>query len=300
MSRLVAHPAGSWLSPDAGTLTPQEAVLRAMANKQVVLVGERHDIAEIHRWQAYMCAFLHTLRPHMAVGFEMFPHRLQPVLDAWVGGDLTTADFLVASEWDTVWGFPPEIYLPIFHFCRQQKVRMLALNCHRPLVTRVGVEGWDGIPADERDGLTPAAPATAAYRQYLWDLGMRRSGVTGPDDPAFARFWRAQQCWDRAFACHIANAISADPQLLVVGIIGRGHLEYGHGTPFQLRDLGVKDIGVLLPGDHDMVDVAQCSGIADALFRLVPPEPPAQRAPRPQAPPAPAEAQAAAPEAGTP
>lgn len=281
MNAVVSHPRGTWLDPATGELVPHEAVLRAMATKQAVLLGERHDIAEIHRWQAHMCAFLYTLRPRMAVGFEMFPRRVQPVLDRWVAGELSTEAFLKESEWDTVWGFPPEIYLPIFHFCRQFGVRMLALNCFRPLVTRVGVEGWDAIPADERDGVTPAAPTTAAYRAYLWGLGVRRSGLSGPDDPAFARFWRAQQCWDRAFACRIAEAIAEDPDLLVVGVIGRGHLEYGHGTPYQLRDLGINDIGVLLPGDSDEVDMDRARGMADALFRLEAPEPPAVRPPRP-------------------
>lgn len=278
----IPHPLATWLSPDTGAPLTQDAVVRAMASKSVVLLGETHDIAEIHRWQMHICAFLHTVRPHMAVGFEMFPRRLQGVLDAWVDGGMSTADFLVASEWDTVWGFPAEIYLPIFHFCRQQKVRMLALNCHRPLVTRVGKEGWDAIPEDERDGLTPSAPATPEYRRYLWGLGVRRdSSNSGPDDPAFARFWRAQQCWDRAFACNIANALAAEPDLLVVGIIGRGHLEFGHGTPYQLRDLGVDNIGVLLPNSTDTVDLEASRGMADALFRIDPPEPRAERKLRP-------------------
>ena len=54
--------------------------MRAAAEKRVVLLGETHDIAEIHRWQLHVTAFLHMLRPQMAVGFEMFPLRVQPVL----------------------------------------------------------------------------------------------------------------------------------------------------------------------------------------------------------------------------
>ncbi|GGC71968.1 ChaN family lipoprotein [Chelatococcus reniformis] len=275
----ISHPRATWLDPTSGELRPQVDVLAEMAAKQVVLLGETHDIAEIHRWQTHVAAFLHVLRPRMAIGFEMFPRRLQPVLDRWVDGALGTAEFLLQSEWDTVWGFPPEIYLPLFHFCRQQGVRMLALNCHRPLVTRVGVEGWEAIPEEDRDGLTPAAPATAAYRRYLFGLGgavPARFG-SGPDDPAFARFWRAQQCWDRAFACNIARALAEDPSLLVVGIIGRGHLEFGHGTPYQLADLGIADVGVLLPNAQPAVDRDRGRGIANALFRIDCPEPPAER-----------------------
>lgn len=278
------HPRASWCDPVTGELIDGRLLMRRMATKRAVLLGETHDVAEIHRWQAHVVAALHQLTPRIAVGFEMFPRRLQPVLDDWVAGGLSTADFLVASEWDAVWGFPPEIYLPIFHLCRQQGVPMLALNCHRPLVTRVGKEGWEAIPEAERDGLTPAAPATPAYRRYLFDItgaAGRAPGaggpVAGPDDPGFDRFVRAQQTWDRAFACNIARALAAGTADLVVGIIGRGHLEYGGGTPHQLADLGVTDVAVLLPNQAETLAVEPGRRLADAVFRLDRPEPPAAR-----------------------
>lgn len=279
-ARVVFHPRGTWLDPASGHLLDQRQVMQKAAFRRAVLLGETHDVAEIHRWQLHVLAFLHMLNPGLAVGFEMFPRRLQPVLDAWVDGGMDTETFLVRSEWYEVWGFDPALYLPIFHFCRQQKVPMLALNCYRPLVTRVGKEGWEAIPEAERDGLTPAAPATAAYRQYLFNLvGRGRAGgpsgmAVSADDPAFDRFVRAQQTWDRAFACNIAQALAARPISLVVGIIGRGHLEFGHGTPYQLRDLGISDVSVLLPSEADTQDLGAVAGIADGIFRLDRPEPP--------------------------
>jgi uncharacterized iron-regulated protein len=251
-----------------------------MALRRVVLLGETHDIAEIHRWQLHVTVALHLLRPNLAVGFEMFPRRLQQVLDAWVEGALDTASFLAESEWSSVWGFDPDLYLPLFHFCRQHRVRMLALNCSRPLVSRVGREDWEAVPEDERDGLTPAKPATKAYRQYLFDItggGLSPGGARAPDDPAFDRFVRAQQTWDRAFACNIARALAGDDPPLVVGIIGRGHLEFSHGTPFQLRDLGVDDIAVLLTDTRGSLDLEASRGVADAIFRIDQPEPPQGR-----------------------
>lgn len=284
-ARVVAHPRASWLCPETGRAIPQGELMRAMARKRAVLLGETHDIAEIHRWQLHVIAFLHMIRPEMAVGFEMFPRRVQAVLDAWTDGEMDTAAFLDRCEWWQVWGFDPALYLPLFHFCRQQRVKMLALNCHRPLVTRVGQVGWDAIPLEERDGLTPSAPATTAYRAYLEGL----MGGSAIDRPASApssisdRFLRAQQTWDRAFACGIADHLARAPDDLVIGIIGRGHLEYGHGTPHQLRDLGIADVAVLLPTDRDSHDPAALAGIADAIFRLDVPEPlpPPRHRPRP-------------------
>ena len=276
-----AHPRATWLCPGTGRLLAQGELMQAMARKRVVLLGETHDVAEIHRWQLQVTTCLHLLRPQMAVGFEMFPLRIQPVLDAWVAGEMDTATFLERSEWAQVWGFDPELYLPLFHFCRQQRVKMLALNCHRPLVTRVGQVGWEAIPVEERDGVTPSAPATEDYRAYLAAITGRFSGSARPEAMAperFDRFVRAQQCWDRSFACRIADHLAeATDDPLVVGIIGHGHLEYGHGTPFQLRDLGIEDVAVLLPATDAAPEAEPLAGIADALFRLDTPEPPQSR-----------------------
>ncbi|MDB5536544.1 MAG: hypothetical protein JWQ65_1419 [Devosia sp.] len=278
MTSGMVHDAGSWIEPATNSIVTHGDLLARMAQQQVVLLGETHDRYDIHRWQTHVCAGLFALRQDIAVGFEMFPRRVQPVLDRWVAGEFDVATFLLESGWDRVWRFDPALYLPIFEFCRQFRLPMLALNCERPLVTRVGKEGWDAIPVDERDGLTPAKPASAAHRRHLFTLtgGARpdRDAKSG-DDPAFDRFVRAQQTWDRAFACNIARFVDRPNPPLVVGIIGRGHMEHGHGTPFQLDDLGISRCAVLLPSDTE--HAADQPDLADAVFRL--PGPPERAGP---------------------
>lgn len=265
-----------------GKILPFQPLMQEMAEKSVVMLGETHDIAEVHRWQLHVAASIYAFRPHMMMGFEMFPRRLQPVLDEWVDGKLDTKTFLEKSEWLDVWGFPAELYLPLFHFCRQNKIRMLALNCYRELVTRVGKLGWDAIPEAERDGLTPAAPATKAYYERL--AGYRKhdpktsSSTSAPDKD---RFMRAMQTWDRAFACNTVHALNEipenEPKPIVIGIIGRGHLEYGQGTPYQLADLGMTDTAVLLTSDKPEWHPEPDRKMADAVFRIDMPEPRAER-----------------------
>jgi uncharacterized iron-regulated protein len=278
-----AHPRGAWLEPATGRVVGSRELMDRLATQRVVLLGEQHTSYEIHRWQLHVATILHFLRPNLAVGFEMFPRRVQPVLDEWVAGKLNTNRFLKVVDWPGVWGYDANLYLPLLHFCRQQQVRMVALNCHRPLVTRVGKEGWAAIPEQDRDGLTPAAEATQAYREYLFDV----MGGTGapmnarsPEDPAFDRFVRAQQTWDRAFACNIASELAQPDPPLMIGIIGQGHLQYGHGSPYQLHDLGVTDVSVLLPTFDPHHDPLRIKGIADALFRLDDAESPAPLPPR--------------------
>lgn len=265
----ITHLPGTWIDPSTGREIGDAELMRRMRERPAVLVGETHDRADIHRWQLHVLTALHALDPNVVAAFEMFPRRVQGALDQWVAGELGTEEFLKASEWETVWRFDPALYLPIFHFCRQFKVPMKAINCRRALVSEVGKLGWEGIAIEDRDGVTPAKPATADYRKYLFNVtgGARPDReAKSADDPAFDRFVRAQQTWDRAFACGIAEARAAPNSPLVVGIIGRGHLEYFGGTPYQLADLGIENAAVLLPSDEDF-DPAD-SGIADAVFRL--------------------------------
>ncbi|HUH76568.1 MAG TPA: ChaN family lipoprotein, partial [Devosia sp.] len=170
MTTTIAHPAGTWLVPATGTAIPHAELIARMAGQQVVLLGETHNRYDIHRWQLHVAASLLASGRPLVLGFEMFPRRVQPALDAYVAGDLDTESFLIQSEWQQVWGFDPALYLPLFQFCRQFKLPMLALNCYRALVSRVGKEGWDAIPEAERDGLTPAKPASAAHRQHLFEI----------------------------------------------------------------------------------------------------------------------------------
>lgn len=265
------HAPGTWIDPVTGDAIEHGSLLARLAGRQAVLLGETHNRFDIHRWQLHVAAGLLALRGNIAMGFEMFPRSVQPVLDAYVAGEFDTANFLEKVEWKTVWGFDAALYLPLFQFCRQFRVPMLALNCHRPLVTRVGKEGWDAIPDDERDGVSPSKPASAAHRRYLFDITGGARGdraATGADDPAFDRFVRAQQTWDRAFACNIAKALDGPEPPLVIGIIGRGHLEYGYGTPYQLADLGVENVVVLLPSDDAQFDLSKHADIGEAVFRL--------------------------------
>ncbi len=265
---------GQWVDQKTGTPCSHREVMHAMARKRVVLLGELHNRHDIHRWQVNVAASLLALRDELAVGFEMFPKRLQPILDEWVAGKLDEATFLERAEWGKVWGFDADLYWPLFHFCREFRIKMLALNCRRDLVTRVGKEGWDAIPADERDGLTPARPASLAHREHLLRLtngGPPAMKGKSADAPEFDRFVRAQQTWDRAFACNIAAYLAEKPNALVIGIIGRGHMEYGFGTPDQLDDLGITDVGILLTQDEvDGLVGENIPAIADAVFGLAP------------------------------
>ena len=259
-------------------LTTATAVLTGMAKRDVVLLGEQHDEDDDHRWQVQVLAALQAQRPSMVIGFEMFPRRVQPVLDSWVAGNLTVTQLLEQSQWDSVWKLPGELYLPLFQFARINRIPMVALNIDQKLTRAITEKGWDAIPEAEREGVGRAAPTPQAYRDSLFEIYGEHSNIRGKDaakaqktDSAFGRFVESQTAWDRAMAEALARYVipgSTGEKPLVVGIMGSGHVRFGYGVPHQLRDLGVKNIGTLLPVPVGLDCKELRPGLADAVFAL--------------------------------
>ncbi len=273
---LAACPApGEWRDASGQPLSP-DRLFEDAASAQVVLLGERHDRMEHHRWQLHTLAALHAQRPDMVIGLEMLPRESQPALDAWVAGELDEQAFLTESDWDRAWGFDADLYLPILHFARIHRVPLLAINLDRSLVSRLREEGWDAVPPEERYHITPPAPATEAYRESLGKVFAEHPSAHY-DDADIERFVAGQQVWDRAMAAGLAQV--AEEGILAVGLMGSGHLEYGHGVPHQLRDLGIADTRVLLPRESGTDCTEPKEGLANALFgiasndRFEPPRP---------------------------
>ena len=258
------HHIAQWLNPASGKALQGERLFERLAKAKIVLLGEAHTTAAHHRWQSYMLGALHSRRNNMVVGFEMLPRRVQSVLDDWSAGRLAEDEFLEQVDWEQVWGYDARFYLPLFHFTRLNRLPTIALNVDRSLISRVAREGWQSLGDDEREGVSDPAPASDAYREslarlYAYKQSLRdaegEAGVAHGeidleeilDSDEFANFVSAQQTWDRAMAEALATAHSIDPTALVVGIIGRGHLENGYGIPHQLADLGIDGVEVLIP-----------------------------------------------------
>ena len=257
---------GNWLDGQGQAITYPQVIAQAAA-AQVVLLGERHDRADHHRWQLHVAAAL-AARRTLVMGFEMFPARANAVLAEWVSGRLSEVDFLARSEWSKTWGFPAELYMPLFRFCREMRIPMIGLNVPRDLVRAVGISGWDDAPEVLKDGLTRPAASSAAYREFIFALtGGPRPGrkAQSAADPDFDNFVAAQEVWDRAFATQLVGAVAAGDAPLAIGIMGMGHVQYGGGVPWQLRDLGLTDCCVMIPKDQsEAFDAAA----ADMTFLL--------------------------------
>ncbi len=292
-----------WLDPATGAVLAPRALFDDLAATRVVLLGEHHDNRAHHRWQHYMLSVLHSRNANMIIGLEMLPRRVQPALDAWSAGKLGESEFLELSEWLDLWGYDADLYLPLLHFARLNRVPTIALNIDRELVSKVGWQGWQSLDQEQRMGLSDPALASEAYLLSLARLYAYKQKILHHDSEEdlaeidfdadidasiddvlqleeFTHFVDAQLTWDRAMAEAIASALADDEDAMMVGIIGRGHLEHGWGVPRQLADLGIEEAVVLLPVDADDDCDALPADLAPAVF-VVDAEPETVDAPQP-------------------
>jgi uncharacterized iron-regulated protein len=185
--------------------------------------------------------------------------------------------------------------MPLFNFARMHRIPMVALNVDRGLVSRVGAEGWDAVPENEREGLSDPAPASPSYQRVLAKVYLDKSelATNGQDQegaatarkqtandeetladimqqPNFKRFVAAQLVWDRAMAEGLSTARREHSGAVIVGVMGSGHLSNFHGVPHQLGDLGVADSAVLIPVEANQACDKLGADYADAIFTVKP------------------------------
>jgi uncharacterized iron-regulated protein len=280
-------PAGSWIAPPCSDALAPDQLIAALAERPIVLLGEQHDDADHHLWQLAVLGALYGRRPDLVLGFEAFPRRVQPVLDRWVAGELGEAEFLEQTDWKSVWGYDAALYMPLFRFARMFKVPMVALNVERAFIRAVGENGFAAVPLAAREGIGDPVAPPAAYRDrlttvYGWKAAIRRGEAdynTPPHltaeqkaaieaDTAFQNFVEAQTAWDRAMAEALAAAHRQPGAPLVVGIVGRGHVERRWGIPHQLSALGIAEAAVLLAERAPVVCAGLDVDLADAVFIL--------------------------------
>jgi len=258
---------GQWTVASQPGMTSTTAVLDHFAAARVVLLGESHDRLEDHRWQLQVLAALQGRTAEMVIALEMLPRSSQPALEQWGEGRIDVEEFLSESRWLDVWGYSPDLYLPILHFGRMNGIPMRAINVDSDLVMRTSAEGWSSVGVDERGGLSDPAEAPKPYRELLTSVYSEHLPEGAEVEPvAVERFVEAQLLWDRAFAEGIWEARAEYPDAIVVALIGRGHLEHGYGVAHQLNDLGLVDHVTLLTWDVDLECDEHATGVADAVF----------------------------------
>ena len=225
--------------PAAGTILDHRAdeaitfpqLVERLAGVRVVHVGEFHDQAAHHAFQAKVLAALaeKTDTP-LALGLEMFFTPFQPALDAYVAGEIDEQTMLERTEWATRWGFGWEMYAPMIRLCREKKLPVIALNAPKEVTRTVSRQGLDALTPEQKASLPPLDMTDGAHRAFV--KAATGGHGSGMKPEAFERMYTAMVIWDETMSSNVAAWLEkAGPGSRMVVVAGNGHIADRYGVP---------------------------------------------------------------------
>ena len=221
---------GDIIATRSGEIISPDTLIDHLSENQVVYVGETHTSLADHRIQFQILEGLYRKNPELVLALEMFPRRVQPVLDRFAAGALTEEDFIREVNWAEVWGYPFQLYRPLLTFARDRGLKIVGLNAPREVVNKIARQGLAALsPEERREVAEMFLTEDSKYREAL-ALEFQRHRSEKIKD--FDSFYEAQRTWDETMAETLVRTLQTRPssaQALVV--IGKGHITDRMGMP---------------------------------------------------------------------
>jgi uncharacterized iron-regulated protein len=232
------------VDPDARQEMTFGEMIDRLARADVVFFGEQHDDPETHRAEAALLAALGEMGRPIVLSLEMFERDVQPVLDAYLGGRVSEADFLARSR---PWPNHETDYRPLVELAKSRGWPVIAANIPRPMASAVGRKGLaalDTLSTAERlhaarENVCPRDDYHARFMEQMQGHGAGAGPAAAGDTlptAAAERFYLAQCVKDEAMAASIVDARRrASRNAIVLHVTGAFHSDFGQGTVDRVR-----------------------------------------------------------------
>jgi len=235
---------GDIIRLESGASIPFWEMIRELADREVVFVGEIHDVPEHHLIQVQILQALTRQYGTHPAAMEFFERRRQAAIDSYMEGALDEEAFLKEVDWRGSWGFDYLYYRPLVLFTRDKGQRLVALNAPREIIRKVARTGLAGLDSQERKELAADIDlGNEAHKAYLRDIYKLHSS---PDLKDFDRFYEAQCAWEDTMAETIADHLKRQKGRITV-FCGNGHIMRRYGIPDRVtRRVSARVATVLL------------------------------------------------------
>ena len=205
----------------------------------VLILSEVHGNPIHHeRQRVALKAMAKSANCTLSVGLEFLEAPKQNVVDTFIAGQLSEADFLKQVGWG---GNPFDDYREQLLLVRQTGGKGLALNAPRSLTGRISRVGIAGLTPEESAILPPQFTlGSAAYRE-------RFDAIMGGHVPAAAlqRYFEAQSTWDDTMAFVAQEHLRQNTSHCLAILVGDFHAAWDGGLPDRLKARGAKRVLVI-------------------------------------------------------
>lgn len=220
-----------------GSPRSNQDLLAALTQADVIYLGETHTDEADHIAQLDIITAMHQTRGDIAIGLEMFQRPFQAVLDQYIAGEITEADLIEQSEYETRWGFEWELYAPIVRYAQTHQIPLIALNTPREITKKVARQGLASLTGPDLEYIPPIADIDTSDENYQAMVAQvfGHHGGHGHSGPSFENFFAAQVLWDETMAESVARFVTASPDTQVIVLAGEGHIVYDFGIPNRVK-----------------------------------------------------------------
>lgn len=195
-----------------------------IASADVILVGEWHTHAGVHRFQADLLKSLLKQDPTVALAMEQFSRDKQAVMNEYLAGKIGE-QMLVKNG--NAWPNYESDYRPIVELAKSNNLDVIAANAPKPIVKCVGQQGIGYLKKLTHKERTFVAEkidtSSSAYKEKF--MASMHHGAPDQTENQYA----AQITWDETMAESIVRYLQDNPESKVLHIAGKFHTEQGLG-----------------------------------------------------------------------
>lgn len=248
-----------------------DAIVKALDSVDAVFLGEQHDDAVAHALQAEIfkqAVAQYLAKRKVALSLEMFERDVQIVVDEYLNGQITEAQFLASSR---PWGNYKTDYRPLVELAKEKRLPVIAANAPRRyvnMVSRGGRETLNGLTKDAKKWLAPLP-----YGEPSDVYGKKFKALMGPSPEAqmgIDKILSSQSLWDATMANSVAEYLKKNKRSLVVHLNGAFHTESRLGTVEHLlkyrKDAKVLVVTMRYEDDFKTFDKTKNAGIGDFII----------------------------------
>lgn len=201
-----------------------DSLPKTLIDADVILVGEWHTHAGIHRFQTNLIERLATSRG-IAVSMEQFSRDKQAIVDDYLSGEIGEQ---VLIKDGNAWPNYESDYRPLVELAKAKDLDVIAANAPKSFVRCIGRKGLsylDTLDETQRSYLAQSIDTSnSAYKEKF--MASMHHGKPEQTERQYA----AQVSWDETMAESITHYLDQNPTHQVVHIAGKFHTEQGLGT----------------------------------------------------------------------
>ncbi|MFA0438584.1 hypothetical protein BCU70_04555 [Vibrio sp. 10N.286.49.C2] len=239
----------------------------ALANADVILVGEWHTHPGIHRFQTDLLRVLSKSNRSVALSMEQFSRPSQTIIDEYLASEIGEQTLMSQAN---AWPNYESDYRPLVELAKHNQLDVIASNAPKPTVRcigRLGLAYLDKLDATERNYVAENIDTSETPYKEKFMRSMHHGNIDQTN-----KQYAAQLTWDATMAESIVDYLESNPNSQVMHIAGKFHIENGLGTADQIRKLNPNlTIAVINPASELMTADSDANKSDMQLLVLSPP-----------------------------